>query len=124
MNRLLIIDSSRITAMSVRNSLYLKAPRVQVFEASSEKDAITIALEINPDLILLDFNSPMIHAASMAEALRKYPHLESVPIVGISHVRQLREEALAMCKQCDDWLQKPISSTALFSVLAQFSVMA
>jgi len=124
MNRLLIIDSNRITAMSVRNSLYLKAPRIQIFEANNEKDAVTIAQEINPDLILLDFNSPMMHAPSIAQALRQIPHLQSVPIVGISPVRQLREQAMATCKHCDDWLQKPISSSALFSVLAQFSVLS
>ena len=123
MNHLLIIDSNRLTAMAVRNSLYLKAPRIQVFEASSEKDAITIAHEIKPDLILLDFNSSQIHGPSTAQALRKIPHLESIPIVGISPVYQLREQAMALCNICDDWLSKPISSSALFSILAQFSVM-
>ncbi len=109
--------------MTVRNSLYLKAPRIQVFEASNEKDAVTIAHEIKPDLILLDFNSPMMHGPSIAQALRKIPHLQSVPIVGILPIRQLREQATAMCNLCDDWLPKPIASSALFSVLAQFSVI-
>ena len=122
MNRLLIIDSNRITAMTVRNALYLKTPQIQVFEANTEKDAITIANEVIPELILLDFNSPMMHGPSIAEALKNSPHLGSAPIIGITPIRHLREKALQMCSYCDDWLQKPISSSQLISLISHFSV--
>lgn len=120
MNRLLIINNNRLTTMKVRDALYLEAPHVQIFEASSEKEALTIAFEIRPDMILVDVNNSLLQTSETAQQLRKLPQMQSIPIIGITPVRLLKENAAKVCAICDEWLSYPISSNELLSLISQY----
>lgn len=79
-------DIRTIGAMSLR-----RVGKWEVRTASSGTEAIALATESVPDLILLDVMMPELDGPATLEALRKLPALAAVPVVFMTAKVQARE---------------------------------
>ena len=80
----------------------------RVLAAANGDEAMSLAEEILPDLILMDMKMPRLDGLSLTRMMRRHPTLSLVPIVAVSGMvtPQFHNEALnAGCNQC---LDKPI----------------
>lgn len=80
----------------------------RVLAAANGDEAIRLAEQILPDLILMDVKMPRFDGLSVTRVIRSHPTLSEVPIVAVTGMvtPQFRLEALdAGCNQC---LDKPI----------------
>lgn len=80
----------------------------RVLAAANGDEAIQLAEQILPDLILMDVKMPRFDGLSVTRVIRSHPTLSEVPIVAVTGMvtPQFRLEALdAGCNQC---LDKPI----------------
>lgn len=94
-------------------SLVLQDAGHQVSTAQNGEQAIKIAREILPDLIVCDINMPGMDGKSVLEEIRSDPdlaHLQFVLITGNPHAMTPRE---GMVRGADDFLTKPIEREAL-----------
>lgn len=84
-----------------------------VIEADKGEDAILLAKEIHPDLVLMDTNLPEMDGLAAAQHIRQYASLQDLPIIFISGHAQPELRAAALAAGGDDYLVKPTSLSDL-----------
>lgn len=97
----------------------LESEGYRVVDAVNALQGIEKAVEIRPDLILMDINLPDLDGFTAVTRIRSYSHLETVPIVALTArtVSDDRERAKAI--GCDGYLNKPIDFDELISEVAR-----
>lgn len=85
----------------------LAADGMTVVDAETGLEGVRRALEIKPDLVLIDLNIPDLDGFEVALRLRSDPSLAGTPLVAITAEGD-RETSLAV--GCDGFIQKPIQA--------------
>lgn len=82
-SKILVIDDDRHITSIVK--FYLEERGAfHVFEENFSERAIETAMSFQPDLILLDWNMPVLNGAGVVRLLEDDPDLRDVPIVFIT----------------------------------------
>lgn len=100
--RLLVVDDDPTTRLFLQKLLQ---PSFDVVLASSGEEALTVAAESPPDLILLDIGMPGIDGYETCRRLREQI---STPVIFVTAHHTLAEQLHAYDSGGDDILQKPI----------------
>jgi DNA-binding response OmpR family regulator len=79
-----------------------------VSTASSGQDGINQAIDLPPDLILLDLRMPVADGEVVCKALRANVKTERVPILVITGVLSPAQLEQSMTSGADDFVSKPI----------------
>ncbi len=87
----------------------------EVTTASSGEDALEIAVNLHPDLVLLDIMMPGIDGYETCHRLRACPELADVRIIMVSAKAMTRERLMAYDSGADDYLTKPFAPAELLS---------
>ncbi len=92
----------------------LKEFDFEVFTASNGRECIERARAIVPDLILLDWNMPVMDGIQALEILKNDQELKDIPVIMITGVMNTPENlALAMSLGASDFLRKPFEKLEL-----------
>lgn len=67
-----------------------------------------MALELKPDLVLLDINLPGLSGFEVATKFRQHPDLKQTPIVALTAKTLKNDRETALVAGCDGFLPKPI----------------
>ena len=81
----------------------------EVAEANQGEDAIRLAKELHPDLVLMDTNLPEVDGLTATLRMRQEASLHDLPIIFISGHAQPELRAAALAAGGDDYLVKPTS---------------
>ena len=84
----------------------LEAVGYSVVEANDGREAVALALESHPSLILMDLMMPEMNGLDATRMLRQQEEMQDVPIVALTALDGVRESALAA--GCDDYVTKPV----------------
>ena len=80
------------------------------------QEAVHEALAHPPDLILLDYQMPVMNGVEAARELRKLPSLRHTPVIGVSAAAvKDHPDAHGFVKMLDDFLPKPVDLEGLLS---------
>ena len=115
----LVVDDSDDIRFMLKRMLEINS--YQVIEAVNGQQAVEIAKQECPDLILMDLNLPEIDGLTAAQQIRKSKEAcKDTKIVAITahHVYGMKEAALEA--GCDEYLIKPIDFDELDKVLSRF----
>jgi CheY-like chemotaxis protein len=85
----------------------------QVVEAVNGEEAVRIAAQVLPDLILMDLSLPVIDGLGATRRIRALPRLFTVPIVAVSAHDTADFHAEALAAGCNAYITKPIDFTEL-----------
>lgn len=69
--RVLIVDDIAETRENIRKLLQFEADVEVVGAARSGKEGIQLALELNPDVVLMDINMPDVDGITATETIRQ-----------------------------------------------------
>ncbi|MCX7680101.1 MAG: response regulator [Spirochaetes bacterium] len=86
----------------------LKHHEYEVLWAKDGKEGIEMAARIQPDLILLDIQLPIVDGYAVAKAIRRNPQLEDIPIVALTSYAMLGDREKAIEAGCTGYIEKPI----------------
>lgn len=92
----------------------LAAQEYEVLEAASGKDALRMAVQYVPDLVLLDLGLPDMDGLEVLAQLRAWSR---VPVIVLSARGQERAKVEALDRGADDYLTKPFSFPELLARL-------
>ena len=97
----------------------LESEGYKVVDAVTALEGIEKAVELKPDLILMDINLPDLDGFTAVTRMRSYTQLNVVPILALTarNVSDDRERAKAI--GCDGYLSKPIDFDELISEVAR-----
>lgn len=85
----------------------LKEHNFQIFKATNGKECLEKVQEIFPDLIILDWNMPIMHGIEALEILKKDTKTKDIPVIMVTGVMTSPEDlAYAMTIGANDFLKK------------------
>jgi two-component system cell cycle response regulator DivK len=80
-----------------------------VVPAADGQLGIELAGRIVPKLILLDIQLPTMDGHAVAQALRRNPVLDKIPIVAVTSYAMVGDREKALAAGCNGYLEKPIN---------------
>jgi CheY-like chemotaxis protein len=98
---------------------FLPEPRYKVFPASTGADGLSLAGQVQPDVILLDLMMPDLNGWDVLQTLRADPRTREIPVVVCSVVS---DPELAYSLGANAVIAKPITREGLLAVLEQLGV--
>ena len=97
----------------------LESSGYSVLEASDGLEAVRIARQMEPDLILLDLQMPVLDGFGALEQLRADPRFASVPIVAVTANAMHGDREKALAAGFTGYLSKPVTLAVLREALAR-----
>lgn len=92
----------------------------RLLHAADGETGFTMAIEEQPDLILLDMGLPDIDGQTVVSLLRQIPELQNVPIVAITAWPREIAEEMAKRYGCNGCIIKPIDVPHFPAQIAKF----
>nr|WP_320133668.1 diguanylate cyclase [uncultured Holophaga sp.] len=107
---ILAADDSRTIRHLIRTILVREH---EVILASDGIEALRLAREATPDLILLDVIMPGLNGFEVCRALKEDPATKEIPVLFLTALSGDTDEALALAGGASDFIIKPISPPVL-----------
>jgi CheY-like chemotaxis protein len=114
--RVLVVDDNEDAAESLAALLRLFGHEVDV--AFDGEQALTLAPEVRPDLVLLDLGMPRMDGHEVARRMRAAPWGGRMKIIALSGFGDDADRERSLEAGCDDHLVKPVSPIDLELALA------
>jgi CheY-like chemotaxis protein len=111
----LVVEDFEDSRFMMRRLLEMAGHRV--VEATDGEQAIAMALEKHPDLILMDLSLPKLDGLAATRRIRQRRDLRNVPILAVSAHDGPDSRAAALEAGCDDYVTKPIDFDHLKDVI-------
>ncbi|MEA4906521.1 MAG: response regulator [Chloroflexi bacterium] len=108
--RILVVDDERQIRRMLQTSL--SGHGYQVLEAANGGDALVIAADRRPDIILLDLGLPDIDGVEVTRRLRQW---SETPIIVLSVRENEGDKVQALDAGADDYLTKPFGMSELLA---------
>jgi CheY-like chemotaxis protein len=110
-------DSPDIRALV---QMLLEAPGHDVVSASDGREAVSIAREARPDLILMDLSLPILSGWEATRQLRADPATSAIPIIAVTAHAMQGDRERALAAGCDGFIPKPINEETFASRVASY----
>ena len=81
----------------------------KVIQACTGKEGIDLAKKINPDLILLDIQLPVMDGYTVAKELKKITGQVKAPIIAVTSYAMVGDREKALAAGCIGYIKKPIN---------------
>jgi phosphate regulon transcriptional regulator PhoB len=109
---LIVEDESALSTLLRYN---LEREGYRVFEAKDGEDALLLADESKPDLVLLDWMLPQLSGIEVCRRLRGRGHMRNVPIVMLTARGEEPDRIRGLDTGADDYVVKPFSVPELMA---------
>jgi CheY-like chemotaxis protein len=101
---LLVEDYTDVRKMM---SIFLRHSGYEVLEAADGYEALELAVNQKPDLVLMDIGLPVLDGIQATRAIREHEELRNIPIVAVTAYGDFYDEK-AREAGCNDVIQKPL----------------
>lgn len=120
-SNILIVDDNPSNLAMLFN--YLTRRGYKVLVADSGKTALTMANEVEPDLILLDVIMPEMDGYTVCSEIKNNPKIKDVPVIFLSAVSSSEDKIKAFKSGGVDYITKPFNYEELAArVSAQLTI--
>ncbi len=116
--RILVADDNRDSARSLAALLRLVGH--DVHEAYDGEEAIILAEELRPDVILMDIGMPKISGYAATLRIRQHPWSKNTQIIALTGWGQGADRELSRSAGCDAHLVKPVALEDLNAILGDW----
>ncbi len=99
--------------------LYLEQFNIALVITENGEDCINLARKINPDLILMDMQMPIMDGYTAASLIKADASLKNIPIVALT-ASGIGEEKDKFAGIADDFLLKPVYKNDLLEILTKY----
>jgi two-component system, cell cycle response regulator DivK len=114
----LVVEDFEDSRFMMRRLLEMSGYRV--VEASDGEQAVKLALQERPALVLMDLSLPKLDGLSATRRIRQRKGSANLPIVAVSAHDSPETRNDALVAGCNDYLTKPIDFDQLKSLLDRF----
>lgn len=105
--RILLIEDNEQNRYLVK--FILETHGYEVLQAKNGQEGIEMANSVDPALILLDIQLPGMDGYAVAERLRDFDTLATVPIVAITSYAMVGDKERILAAGCTGYMEKPIN---------------
>lgn len=115
--RILVIDDD---ATMLRTLKDLLSNRYRVYTANSGMNAIQMLVNTEVDLILLDYEMPVIKGPQILEMLRSEPHTQNIPVMFLTSKNDRESIIRVMSLSPANYLLKSLSRSEILEKIGDF----
>jgi CheY-like chemotaxis protein len=102
----LLVEDTEDNRFMMRRLLEMSG--YEVIEARNGEEAVRLASEQHPEMILMDLSLPIIDGLAATRRIRALPGFETIPIVAVSAHDTADFHADAIAAGCNSYITKPI----------------
>jgi CheY-like chemotaxis protein len=116
--RIFIVDDSKVVLLAAREVLERAG-----YEVTTRQEAIGSTAEIlrvQPDLVLLDVNMPLLEGDDLVRSIKRREPLRDTCVLSFSGKPDNELRQLAMLSGADGFIRKPSSATELVSEIEKW----
>ncbi len=114
-DRILIVDDDEDILLIVQT--ILASAGYSAFIARNGREGVDTALEMRPDLILLDVMMPELSGWEVCMTLKNAPETRQIPIAMLTVKSEIRDLITGMQVGADDYITKPFTRRKLLSTV-------
>ena len=115
---ILIVEDNELN-MQLFNDL-LTVHGYQTLQSRDGLDALKIARESKPDLILMDIQLPGMSGLEVTKLIKEDENLKTIPIIAITAFAMKGDEEIIRQAGCENYLAKPISISGFLEIIAKY----
>ena len=113
--KILIIDDDAVARAAVEG--LLASEPYETYFASNGFDGISMAVNLHPDVVLLDVMMPKMNGFEVCRSIRSMPEIAEAPIILITSLDDHESRIQGLRAGADDFVTKPYNSMELFARL-------
>jgi two-component system, cell cycle response regulator DivK len=98
----------------------LESADYRVVEATDGEEAVRLALQKRPQMILMDLSLPKLDGLAATRRIREQTGFEKIPIVAVSAHDSPESRSEALAAGCDEYVTKPIDFDELNDIVKRF----
>ena len=98
----------------------LEAHGYNILQTKDGMDALRIAREHKPDLILMDIQLPEVSGLEVTKWIKEDEDLKSIPVIAVTAVAMKGDEEKIRDGGCEAYIAKPISVTNFLETVRRF----
>lgn len=98
---------------------FLKGWDFSIIQATNGKDAVDLAVEHTPDLILMDMKMPIMNGYDAAQKIHENPTTKDIPIIAVT-ASTLKRDEVVLSNISDSFIRKPVSKADLVKEIMPF----
>lgn len=115
---ILIVEDNELN-MKLFNDL-LQAHGYNTVQTMDGRDALTLARDHRPDLILMDIQLPEISGLEITRMLKADSDLKRIPVVAVTAFAMKGDEEKIREGGCEGYIAKPISIPTFLDTVSRF----
>lgn len=115
---ILIVEDNELN-MKLFNDL-LQAHGYDTVQTMDGRDAIKLAREHKPDLVLMDIQLPEISGLEVTKMMKADDDLKSIPVIAVTAFAMKGDEEKIREGGCEGYIAKPISVPTFLETISQF----
>src|SRR5512146_1816529 len=115
--KVLIVDDDEDILLIVQT--ILASAGYSAITARNGREGVDMALEVRPDLILLDVMMPELSGWEVCTTLKNAPETRQTPIAMLTVKSEIRDLITGMQVGADDYVTKPFTRRKLLSTVRQ-----
>ena len=104
--KVLVVEDYEDTSLAMR--LALEDLGYRILEASDGEQAVRVALEERPDIILMDLSLPVLDGLDATRRIRQQPEMANTVIVAVTAHLEPDYRTKALAAGCNAYVTKPI----------------
>ena len=116
--KILIVEDNELN-MKLFHDL-LDAQGYQTLQTREGLQALSIAREHRPDLILMDIQLPEISGLEVTKWLKEDDDLQSIPVIAVTAFAMKGDEERILQGGCEGYISKPISVPHFLETIARY----
>ena len=117
MKTILIVEDNELN-MKLFNDL-LEAHGYATLKTRDGIEALKMAREHHPDLIIMDIQLPEVSGLDVTKWLKEDDNLRSIPVIAVTAFAMKGDEEKIREGGCQDYIAKPISVTKFLETVAK-----
>ncbi|MBM3570109.1 MAG: response regulator [Alphaproteobacteria bacterium] len=115
---ILIVEDNELNMKLFRD--LLDAHGYKTVETRDGREAVDLARQHRPDLIIMDIQLPEISGLEVTKRLKADPTLKAIPVIAVTAFAMKGDEEWVMQGGCDGYIAKPISVVPFIQTVKKF----
>lgn len=118
--KILIAEDNAINMLLIKTILKNLFPKADLLESVNGVEAISKFLALEPDLILMDVQMPLLNGLEATQRIRELSPESNVPIIALTAGTLTEERELCIASGMNDFVSKPIVKDTIREVILKW----
>lgn len=114
---ILIVDDNALNAILVSDYLTSKGYRTIV--VNDGRNAIELAGDLRPDLVLMDIQMPAMNGIEAIRRIRADPHVRATPVIALTALAMPGDRERCLNAGANEYVSKPVRMRTLTEIIVR-----